>query len=91
MTISKSDTDLNDRDRIVNWTERKDLQVSDNGTVKVLQQEIKDTSVQSYSQTQQAQGLVVAPDGSKWLTANVSNTTPQNYQNEHPDCSYQKR
>ncbi|MGL5943882.1 MAG: hypothetical protein ACRC2S_26640 [Waterburya sp.] len=83
--------DLNDRDRIVNWAEREDLQVSDNGTVGVLQREIKDTNVQSFSQTQQAQGLVVAPDGSKWLTANVSNTTPQNSPNEHPDCSYQKR
>ncbi|MGL4883164.1 MAG: hypothetical protein ACRC8K_19205 [Waterburya sp.] len=83
--------DLNDRDRIVNWAEREDLQVSDNATVGVRQREIKDTNVQSYSQTQQAQGLVVAPDGSKWLTANVSNTTPQNSPNEHPDCSYQKR
>ncbi|MGL5832690.1 MAG: filamentous hemagglutinin N-terminal domain-containing protein [Waterburya sp.] len=83
-------TDLNDRD-IVNWAEREDLQINDNGTVGVLQREIKDTNVQSYSQTQQAQGLVVAPDGSKWLTANVSNTTPQNSPNEHPDCSYKKR
>ncbi len=83
--------DLNNRDRVVNWADREDLQVSDNGTVGVRQREIKDTNVQSYPQTQQAQGLVVAPDGSKWLTANVSKTIPQNSPTEHPDCSDQKR
>jgi filamentous hemagglutinin family protein len=83
--------DLNNRDRVVNWADREDLQVSDNGTVGVRQREIKDINVPSYPQTQQAQGLVVAPDGSKWLTANVSKTIPQNSPTEHPDCSDQKR
>jgi filamentous hemagglutinin family protein len=85
--ISTSADSLNNRDRVVNWADRKDIQVSDNATVGVRQREIKDTNVQSYPQTQQAQGLVVAPDGSKWLTANVSNTMPQDSSTEHPNCT----
>jgi filamentous hemagglutinin family protein len=87
--IATSADSLVNRDRIVNWADRDDLQVSDNGTVGVRQRETQDTKVQSYSETQQAQGLVVAPDGSKWLTANVSSTIPQNSSIKHPDCTKQ--
>lgn len=85
--IATSTEAIDNRDRIVNWANRDDIQVSDNGTVGVRQREVLDTNIQSYPQTQQAQGLVVAPDGSKWLTANVSNTTPQNLPSEYPDCN----
>ncbi len=81
-----SESSLVNRDRIVNWASREDLEVSDNGTVGIRHREIKDTPDKSYADLQQSQGLVVAADGSTWLTANVPNAVPQNATTEHPDC-----
>ncbi len=80
-----SEESLENRDRIVNWASRDDLEVSQNGTVGIRQRE-KERTDKSYPEIQQSQGLIVASDGSIWLTANVPNTVPQNSQAVHPDC-----
>ena len=76
---------LENRDRIVNWARREDLEVSDNGTVGIRQRE-EDSLDEQYPEIQQSQGLVVAADGSTWLTANAPNTVPQSSKTAHPDC-----
>lgn len=81
-----AESSLVNRDRIVNWASREDLEVSNNGTVGIRHREIKDTPDKSYADLQQSQGLVVAADGSAWLTANVPNAVTQNATTEHPDC-----
>ena len=81
-----SESSLVNRDRIVNWASREDLEVSNNGTVGIRHREIKDIPDKSYANLQQSQGLVVAADGSTWLTANVPNAVTQNATTEHPDC-----
>ena len=80
-----SEESLGNRDRIVNWASRDDLEVSQNGTVGIRQRE-KERTDKSYPDIQQSQGLIVASDGSIWLTANVPNTVPQNSPAVHPDC-----
>lgn len=82
---STSEESLGNRDRIVNWASRDDLEVSKNGAVGIRQRS-KERADKSYPDIQQSQGLVVAEDGSVWLTANVPNTVPQNSQTAHPDC-----
>lgn len=81
-----SEESLGNRDRIVNWANRDDLEVSKNGAVGIRQREAKDLGNKVYPDIQQSQGLVVTDDGSTWLTANAPNTIPQNSKNIHPDC-----
>ena len=80
-----SEETLENRDRIVNWARRQDLEVSNNGTVGIRQRE-ENSLDKKYPEIQQSQGLVVAADGSAWLTANVPNTVPQSSKTAHPDC-----
>ncbi|WP_019503632.1 filamentous hemagglutinin N-terminal domain-containing protein [Pleurocapsa sp. PCC 7319] len=81
-----SEESLGNRDRIVNWASRDDLEVSKNGVVGIRQRTEKESINKKYPEIQQSQGLVVASDGSTWLTANAPNTAPQNSPTVHPDC-----
>ncbi|MDJ0591694.1 MAG: filamentous hemagglutinin N-terminal domain-containing protein [Pleurocapsa sp. MO_226.B13] len=80
-----SEETLENRDRIVNWASREDLEVSNNGTVGIRQRE-EDSLDKQYPEIKQSQGLVVAADGSTWLTANAPNPVPQSSKTAHPDC-----
>ena len=75
---------LSNRDRLVDWASRDDLAVSDGGTVAIRQRENRVDK--TYPDIQQSQGLVVAADGSTWLTANNTNANTQNKRIVHPDC-----
>lgn len=81
---------LGDVDRVVNWANREDLQVSTNGAVGIRQREVnnseKDSVNKSYANLQQSQDLVVATDGSAWLTTNAYSTAPNSSGIIHPDC-----
>ena len=79
-----SEGSLSNRDRLVNWISRDDLEVSQGGTVGIRQRE--DSADKSYPDIQQSQGLAVAPDGSTWLTANAPKSTSQTTSMNHPDC-----
>ena len=85
-----SEGSLGNRDRIVNWATRDDLEVSKNGAVGIRQRESQDSTDKTYPDIQQSQGLVIAADGTTWLTANTPNTVPQNSQIDHPDCQASK-
>jgi filamentous hemagglutinin family protein len=81
---------LGDVDNVVNWANREDLEVSQNGAVGIRQREAnsseKDSANKSYPDLKQSQGLVVAKDGSAWLTANAYSTASNNSGITHPDC-----
>jgi filamentous hemagglutinin family protein len=83
---------LGDVDNVVNWANREDLEVSQNGAVGIRQREAnssaKDSANTSYPNIQQSQGLVVAKDGSAWLTANAYSTASNNSGITHPDCRH---
>ncbi|MEM7757788.1 MAG: S-layer family protein [Cyanobacteria bacterium P01_A01_bin.40] len=82
-----SEGSLENRDRIVNWASRDDLEVSSNGLVGVRQRPASNTSAaKKHPVIQQSQGLVATSDGSLWLVANTPETTPQNSGIDHPDC-----
>lgn len=87
---STSESSLGNRDRIVNWTNRENLAVSNNGTVGLRQREEPDISNKTYPEIKQSQGLFVAADGSAWLTVNANNTAPQGTKNVHPHCQTPK-
>ena len=72
---------LSNINRVVEWTDLSDLEVSDRGRVAVQSPEKK--TANNY---RQSQGLMVANDGSLWLTADASSTIPQD-STVHPDCS----
>ena len=81
LTPTSADS-LGNINRVVNWMDEADVEVSSDGVIAVKrshQTANKDRSVI------QSQGFAVAPDGSLWLTANTGNTTPQNSRN-YPDC-----
>ena len=82
-----SEESLENRDRIVSWARREDLEVSEGGTVGIRQREAKEITDKTYPDIQQSQGLVVAADGSTWLTANAPNTIAHNLKTAHPDCN----
>lgn len=77
---------LGDVDNVVNWANREDLEVSTNGVVGIRQREEKDSVNKSYPNLQQSQGLVVATDGSAWLTTNAHSIASNNSGIIHPDC-----
>jgi filamentous hemagglutinin family protein len=89
LTPTSADS-LSDIDRVVNWASREDLEVSQNGAVAIRQRETnnsaKDLVNKSYPNIQQSQDLVVAKDGSAWLTANAYQATSNNSGIIHPDC-----
>jgi filamentous hemagglutinin family protein len=91
LTPTSADS-LSDIDNVVNWANREDLEVSQNGAVGIRQREAnssaKDSANTSYPNIQQSQGLVVAKDGSAWLTANAYNTASNNSGITHPDCRH---
>ena len=84
-----SEESLENRDRLVNWATREDLEVSNNGAVGIRQREEPEVTDKSYPKIQQARGLLVAADGTTWLTANASNEASQNSK-MHPDCNTSK-
>ena len=86
--IPTSKGSLDSRDRLVDWASRDDIEVSQSGAVGIRQRE--DSAAYSYPKIQQSQGLLVAADGSTWLTANAPNTNFQNYNIIHPDCNTSK-
>ena len=86
--IPTSKSSLDSRDRLVNWVSRDDIEVSQSGAVGIRQRE--DSAAYSYPKIQQSQGLLVAADGSTWLTANAPNAVPQNSKIVHPDCNASK-
>ena len=71
-------------ERVVNWADESDVEVSNNGAIAVKKQSINQTSNQDRSVIQ-SQGFTVAIDGSLWLTANTNNPMPQNSSN-HAGC-----
>ncbi len=82
-----SEESLENRDHIVNWASRDDLEVSKNGLVGVRQRPASNTSsAKKHPVIQQSHGLVATSDGSVWLVANTPETTPQNSGIDHPDC-----
>lgn len=84
---STSEGSLENRDRIVNWASRDDLEVSNNGLVGVRQRPASNTSsAKKHPVIQQSHGLVATSDGSVWLVANTPETTLQNSGIDHPDC-----
>ena len=89
LTPTSADS-LGDVDRVVNWVSREDLEVSQNGAVGIRQREVnnseKDLVNQSYPNLQQSQDLLVATDGSAWLTANAYNTASNHSGIVHPEC-----
>ena len=87
--ISTSKDPLTNRDRLVDWASRDDIEVSRSGTVEVRQRQ-PNLSYENYPKIQQSQGLLVAKDGTTWLTANAPETTAFNSQIAHPDCHNSK-
>ncbi len=81
-----SEESLGNLDRVVNWANRDDIQVSKNGAVGVRQRSAKETNQQSERVIQQAQGWVVTSDGSVFLTAENPQAILQNSGIQHPDC-----
>lgn len=69
---------LDNRDRVVNWADETDVEVSHNGAVAVISS--RKTS------HQQSQGLMVV-NGSLWLTASPINAVLQDSAVVHPDCN----
>ena len=82
--IPTSKDSLSNRDRLVDWASRDDIEVSQSGAVGIRQRQ-EDSTDNNYPKIQQSQGLLVAADGSKWLTANAPNSTQTTAIN-HPDC-----
>jgi large exoprotein involved in heme utilization and adhesion len=89
LTPTSADS-LGDVDNVVNWANREDLEVSQNGAVVIRQREgnnsAKNSVNKSYPNLQQSQGLVVAKDGNAWLTKNAYSTASNNSGITHPDC-----
>ncbi len=77
---------LDNLDRVVDWANRDDLQISQNGIVGVRQRSVSNTPENNYPVIQQSQGWVTASDGSIWLVTNPPETIPQNSRLAHPDC-----
>ena len=77
---------LDNRDRLVDWASREDVEVSDSGAVGIRQREKKQAE-QDYPQVRQAKGLLVGEDGGTWLTANAPGAAVSNSSMKHPDCS----
>jgi filamentous hemagglutinin family protein len=85
LTPTSADS-LSDVDHVVNWASREDLEVSQNGAVAIRQREANNSVNTSYPDIQQSQSLMVAADGSTWLTANAPNASDHNPNLTHPDC-----
>ena len=83
--IPTSKDSLTNRDRLVDWASRDDIEVSQSGAVGIRQRQ-EDSTDNNYPKIQQSQGLLIAADGSKWLTANAPNSTQTTTIN-HPDCT----
>ena len=84
--VPTSEGSLENRDRLIDWATREDLEVSQSGTVGIRQR-AKDREDKIYPDIRQSQGLLVAKDGSTWLTANAPNAVSRNSTTLHPDCN----
>ena len=76
---STSAESLDNINRVVGWTDGSQLE-SDNSVVEVRRE-----NVRSFKPVVQSQGLMVAADGSLWLTANSGKANMQK-PIIHPDC-----
>ena len=84
--IPTSKDSLTNRDRLVDWASRDDIEVSQSGAVGIRQRK-QDLDSENHLAIRQSQGLLVAKDGTTWLTANAPHTTDRNSQIAHPDCN----
>ena len=84
--VPTSEGSLENRDRLVDWAIREDLEVSENGAVAVRERASEEVTAKSYPKIQQAQGLLVAKNGSTWLTANAPDAVSQT-KALYPDCN----
>ena len=80
LTPTSADS-LSNINRVVNWTDKSDLEVSNSGVI-ALERSPESNKERSVIQSQ---GFTVAADGSLWLTANSNNSLLQN-SSKHPDC-----
>ena len=87
--IPTSKDSLTNRDRLVDWASRDDIEVSQSGAVEVRQRQ-PNLADEDYPKIQQSQGLLVAKDGTTWLTANAPETIAKSSQIAHPDCHSSK-
>ena len=83
--IPTSESSLDNRDRLVDWAS-EDVEVSQNGAVGIRRREKSELTKGNYPAIAQSHGLLVAKDGSTWLTANASDTNLANAGIIHPDC-----
>ena len=81
LTPTSADS-LSNINRVVNWTDEDDVEVSSDGVIAI---EPPDELPNGSRSVIQSQGFAIAPDGSLWLTANSNNSMPQN-SSQHPDC-----
>ena len=77
---------LDNRDRLVDWASREDVEMSDSGAVGIRQRAKREQAEQDYPQVRQAKGLLVGKDGGTWLTANAPGATVSSSSMVHPDC-----
>jgi len=89
-----SEESLENLDQVVSWSNRDDIQVSQDGSVGIRQRAAKRISSRSQSETsqnnypviQQSQGWVRTADGNLWLVAHVPETSSPNSGIVHPSC-----
>ena len=82
LTPTSADS-LGNINRVVNWTDEDDVEVSSDGVIAIKRS--PDKTPNKSRSVIQSQGFAIAPDGSLWLTANTGNISLQNFSN-HPDC-----
>ena len=85
LTPTSSDP-LENVDRVINWSERDDLQISKNGIVAVHHNSARETTAKGDRVIEQAQGWVVTSDGNVWLTKAPPQGMLQKDGIHHPDC-----
>jgi len=73
-------------DRVVDWSNRDDIQVSKDGSVGIRTRPQSETAQNNYPVIQQSQGWVQTADGSLWLVAEAPEKILQNSGIVHPDC-----
>ncbi|MEM9272634.1 MAG: filamentous hemagglutinin N-terminal domain-containing protein, partial [Cyanobacteria bacterium P01_F01_bin.143] len=81
-----SEDSLDNVDRVVSWSNRDDIQVSQDGSVGVRTRYASETAQHNYPVIQQSQGWVQTADGNLWLVAHAPETNSQNSGIDHPNC-----
>ena len=81
-----SEDSLENLDRLVSWSDRDDIQVSQDGLVSIRTRSSSETAQHNYPVIQQSQGWVQTLNGDIWLVANPPETISKNIGIAHPDC-----